>query len=434
MALFANIKKWSFRIINNYFLLLAINGILVMFGMLSIAKFDLLIMLAASVITISYLNKGITKLDLFIILFIGIVAFSSKLIYYDDNLWYLGCRQQLFCTIFFFVGKHPQISKLQIFQKGITPFLIVCCLGLVLYVMSPQWYMNYKLQMWQSETGISEDRILEMTRLSAFWQYPYWVSYGCAIMYSYMLINCFTQGFMKKKDAIILMFIAFIAVLTQQRAPLIIIAILTIIFILVGIFKKRKSGHLSLRTSIMYFIILGICMFAIFLTIIDSEMLARLLEKFEVLGNASAFLSNRADIFSDFRSKEITFFGDGIGRYSHAAYNLGKPAITDQQYLKILYETGIFGCVGYGIIIGTVLLNGLRHVQSHIFELSIIFFYLLAMTGANCLAIFDQHSAIFWICCGLICNKYIKQNKFYGKDKKTSYSNSSSSILSIPGK
>lgn len=431
MTLFANIEKWSFRIINNYFLLLAINGLLLMLGMLNIAKFDLLIMLAASVITLSYLSKGGTKLDLFIILFIGVVAFSSKLNYYDNNLWYLGCRQQLFITIFFFVGRHPQINKRQIFQKGIIPFLIVCCLGLVLYVMSPSWYINYKLQTWQNEAGISVDRMLEMTRLSAFWQYPYWVSYGCAMMYSYILINCFMQGFMKKKEAIILMYIAFIAILTQQRAPLIIIALLTIIFILVGIFKKRKYGHLPLRTSIMYFIILGICMFTIFLTIIDSEMLARLLEKFEVLGNASTFLNNRADIFSDFRSKEITFFGDGIGRYSHAAYNLGQPAITDQQYLKNLYETGIFGCVGYGIIIGTVLLNGLRHVQSHIFELSIILFYLLAMTGANCLAIFDQHPAIFWICCGLICNKYIKQNKFYGKDKKTSYSDSSSSILSI---
>lgn len=80
MTLFANIEKWSFRIINNYFLLLAINGLLVMFGMLSIAKFDLLIMLAASVVSLSYLNNGVTKLDLFIILFIGIVAFSSNLI------------------------------------------------------------------------------------------------------------------------------------------------------------------------------------------------------------------------------------------------------------------------------------------------------------------------------------------------------------------
>lgn len=432
MTLFANIEKWSFRIINNYFLLLAINGLLVMFGMLSIAKFDLLIMLAASVVSLSYLNNGVTKLDLFIILFIGIVAFSSKLNYYDNNLWYLGCRQQLFVTIFFFVGRHPKISKRQIFQNGITPFLIVCCLGLILYIMSPSWYMNYKLQIWQSEAGISEDRILEMTRLSAFWQYPYWVSYGCAIMYSYMMTNCFMQGFMKKRDAVVLMYIAFIAILTQQRAPLIIIALLTIIFILVGIFKKRKYGRLSLRTSIMYFIILGICMFALFLSIVDSEMLARLLEKFEVLGNASAFLDNRADIFSDFRSKEITFFGDGIGRYSHAAYNLGKPAITDQQYLKILYETGICGCIGYGVIIGTVMLTGLRHFQSHIFELSIILFYLLAMTGANCLAIFDQHSAIFWLCCGFICNKYIMQTKCYGKNK--SHSHSSSSVLSIPGK
>lgn len=409
MALFANIERFSFSIINNYFLLFAINGALMMLGMHSIAKLDLLIMLAASVITISYLNKGITTLDLFIIVFIGIIALSSIFNNYDYHLWYLGCRQQLFITIFFFVGRHPKIKKQQIFSNGIIPFLIVCCVGLALYILSPSWYMDYKLQMWQNEPTISEIRILEMTRLSAFWTYPYWVSYGCAIFYSYLIISYFKQGFMTKKDVILLMFISFIAILSQQRAPLFIIAVLTTIFIFVGFFKEKISGHLPLRISILYLIILGMCMFTIFITIIDSEMLARLLEKIEVLSNASAFLDDRKNIFSDFQSKEITFFGDGIGRYSHAAYELGKPAITDHQYLKILYETGFCGCIGYGIIIETVLLTGLKHFQSTIFELSVILFYLLAMTGANCLAVFEEHTAIFWLCCGLVCNKLQKK-------------------------
>ena len=411
MKLFVFAKSWSFRIVNNYFLLLALNGLLLMIGMINIAKFDLLIMLAATVITISYLSKGITKFDLFIIFFIGAIAFSSLINNYDHKLWYQGCRSQLYFTIFFFVGRHSQIANLNIFRVGMLPFLCVCITGLGLYIMSPSWYMDYKLQIWQTDEGVSEGRILEMTRLSAFWQYPYWVSYGCAIMYAYIMINCYMKEFMKRQDAIILIFIAFIALLTQQRAPLFTITSLTIAFILFGLFKRKRIGHISLRTSILYFILLVVCMFVLFLTVIDTEMLSRLWEKFELLEDISMFLNDRADIFSDFYSKKISLFGDGIGRYSHTAYNLGKQAITDQQYMQLIYETGYFGCIGYAIIILTVLFKGLRHYSSFYLELTIIAFFLVAMTGANCLSSFNQHIAIFWMCCGRICNKYLVHYK-----------------------
>lgn len=410
MKLFVFAKSWSFRIVNNYFLLLALNGLLLMMGMISIAKFDLLIMLAATVITISYLSKGVTKFDLFIILFIAVVALSGLLNNYSHELWYQGCRSQLYFTIFFFVGRHPQIANLNLFRVGVLPFLSVCIIGLGLYIMSPSWYMDYKLQMFQTDEDMSEGRILEMTRLSAFWTYPYWVSYGCAIMYAYIMINCYMKGFMKREDAIILIFFAFIALLTQQRAPLFTIASLTIVFILFGLFKRKRIGHISLRTSILYFISLVVCMFMLFLTMIHTDMLSRLLEKIELLENISMFLNDRADIFSDFYSKKISLFGDGIGRYSHTAYNLGKQAITDQQYMQLIYETGYLGCIGYAIIIMTVLFKGLKYYSSFYLELTIIAFFLVAMTGANCLSSFNQHIAIFWMCCGRICNKYLVQH------------------------
>ena len=51
------IEKWSLRIINNYFLLTAINGIFYLFGLNIIAKLELLIILAGTVIAICYLSK-----------------------------------------------------------------------------------------------------------------------------------------------------------------------------------------------------------------------------------------------------------------------------------------------------------------------------------------------------------------------------------------
>lgn len=398
-------KKWSIIIISNYFLLLAINGLLMMLGLTAVAKLDLLIMLAASIITLFYIHHGITKLDAFIIFFIGSIAFIGFVQNYNKELWYVGCRGQLYYMIFFFVGRYCGYKNIPILQKGVWPFLIVCIIGLVLYFLSPSWYMNFKLQMW--DESLSDNRILEMTRLSAFWAYPYWVSYGCAIMYSYLIIKYFRQGYMNGKEIILLLFIAFITILTQQRAPLFIIAILTLIFVVFGLFKKKKNGHLSLRTSILYFIVLTICMFTIFLTVIDAEMVIRLVEKVEAFEDVSTFLKDRADIFSDFRTKTVSLFGDGIGRYSHAAYFLGKEAITDQQYLRIIYETGYWGCLGYAIIIISVIKQALKNTSYNYFEIVIIAFYLLAMTGANCLSVFDLHPAIFWYCCGRVYNNQL---------------------------
>ncbi|MDM8154893.1 O-antigen ligase domain-containing protein [Bacteroides gallinaceum] len=411
MSLGSFTEKWSCKIISNYFLLYAINGFLGMIGLISIAKLDLLIMLAATVITFFYLRHQITTLDAFIIFFIASIAFSGLFQNYNKDLWYAGCRGQLYYTIFFFVGRYSYYMNLRIIKNGLYPFLFVCVIGLILYITSPPWYMNYKLQLWENSDGISEVRILEMMRLSAFWEYPYWVSYGCAITYSYLIIQTYIRGYMKKMDTLYLLFLAFIATLTQQRAPLFIIAAITLVYIVIGSFKKKKKGHTSLKTSIIYFLIAAICMFGIFMSFIDIDMLARLLEKIEVLSDASVFLDERASIFSQFRTKDITFLGDGIGRYSAAAYRMGKDAITDQQYLLTIYETGYWGALGYGVIIMAVLIKGLKSFSINYLELVIIAFYLVAMSGANCLSSFGQHIAIFWICCGRIYNHTLLLDK-----------------------
>ena len=398
MGLTAFIQKWSFNIVNNYFLLFAINGCLGMVGLMSVAKLDLLIMLAATVIALSYLSKQMTLLDFLILSFIGIIAFVGRLRNYDTDLWYLGCRGQLFYMIFFFVGRYSSNRNLQILKKGVWPFLIVCAIGLILYIASPAWYINFKMQMWYNTGSDGENRILEMTRLSAFWEYPYWVSYGCAIMYSYLIIQTFIKGYMEKREILILLFIAFIAILTQQRAPLFFIALVTILYIFVGLFKKKKAGHVPLRLYIGCFLLLSVCMIVLCLSVIDTDMLSRLSEKIKVLENISMFLSDRANIFSDFAMKEISFFGDGIGRYSNAAFHLGKPAITDQQYMLILHETGYVGCIGYIFIGLVVLIRGFKYFSLNYIELAVILFFLMAMTGANCLSFFMQHVAIFWLC------------------------------------
>ena len=88
--------------------------------------------------------------------------------------------------------------------------------------------------------------------------------------------------------------------------------------------------------SLLKLLILIMCIAVFAFNIISDEMRVRLLDKLEAFDNAQMFLKDRTNIFRDFRTKEISLLGDGIGRYSHGAYFLGKRAITDQQYMKML--------------------------------------------------------------------------------------------------
>lgn len=118
------------------------------------------------------------------------------------------------------------------------PIIAVSLIGLYLYLAQPSWYIAWKLQ--STTEFSSESRILEMTRLSAFWQYPYWVSYGCALLYHYKLYTMFTSN-VKKQDVLVIFFLFFIIVLTQQRAPLLFIVLSTVFFISTHLYKIKIS-------------------------------------------------------------------------------------------------------------------------------------------------------------------------------------------------
>ena len=385
----------------NYFLLMTVDVLLVWCGLAAIAKFELIILLSAIIISLNKLRNQTTRMDLFIIFFSISIAIASLSNIYPQAFWFEGVRYQLFSIIFFFVGESSTSKDWDFFDKSIIPVLVVCFIGLILYITSPSWYVDFKLSGFTDNEG---GRFLEMTRLSAFWTYPYWVSYGSGIIYFYLLFKSYKKGRITTKIAFALIFLAVIMVLAQQRVPIAFVALITLTLLVNSLFNGQKR---SFSTYVLFLLLILVCCISIVFSFLDQERLIFMLSKFESLiegGNAS-FLKERTNIFSDFYSKKITFWGDGIGRYGHEAYYSGKMAITDQQYLKIMYETGYFGIICYSIFILLVVIRGIRNFKDNLFELGIIFFYLMAMTGANCLSVTGQHCIVFWFCCGRIFNK-----------------------------
>lgn len=408
------------RVFNNYFLLLAIDGLLSLIGYVQFAKFDLILLISGLILAIDkFLRKGISWIDVYIIAFSFVIAITSLSNNYPHELWFWGIRYQLLITLFFFVGEHPYMRSWNMFENAKIPFLVVCAIGLGLFLVQPSWYVEYKLS---GFTNASENRLLEMTRLSAFWVYPYWVSYGCSILFLYISFKSFyLEGYISKTNMFVLIFLFFVALLTQQRAAIGFISFITFILLYKGLFvKDRKKRKFS--KSILLFVGLSTCLILILFSFLDEERIIFMFNKVDVLLSSTnysgnSFIQDRINLFSDFFYKKVSFFGDGIGRYSHAAYNMGKMAITDQQYMQIFYETGYWGIISYISLFAIVLFKAAKNVDYNIFEIGIVLFFLIAMSGANSLSSNSQHTIIFWICCGRIFNKDCL------KYKKTIYQN-----------
>lgn len=380
---------------------MAINGLLLMLGVTLIAKFDVIFVIAGIIVALNYLYNHVNGLDIFICFFMIILVLSSSLMDYPFELWYYGVRYQILTMIFFFIGKDKRCSDLLILDNGTKVVTIVGVLGILLLIFSPSWYVSWKISVFDE---ISETRFMEMMRLSAFWKYPYWISYGSCLVFLYTIYKTFARNNWSLKIVILLMFLLAIQMLAQQRAPLL-FSLLFFFIISIRLVFSRKDIYKKAKKYLLGIVVLFTVVIVLLILEMDDNFMMFFMDKMDEMSNStsdSSFLERRSEIYKDFFNKSITLFGDGIGIYSHRAFELGRDAITDQQYLKILYESGLFGLFGYGIIIGASLYKGVRRFKQNVLELAIIIFYCIAMFGANCISVFDEHCVVFWLCCGRV--------------------------------
>lgn len=397
-------------LISYYFLLSGLDGVFLMFGMLSLTKVNMVIAIMSIFITTEKLLFRRQGIDWFIALFILVIILSSSVLSYNPILFHFGLRYQLLLMFFFWVGESRYMTDWSLFEKAKLPMVIIALIGLLLFFFPPGWYISYKFA--NRDLG-TNSFFLEMTRLSAFWPYPYWISYGCAILYYYVLCRLYSLGrAAKKSEVFFLGFMLLTLVLSQQRAPLGFVLLATVVFFLISLGGKSIKMKI-LRNRMVLLLLIIVAAIFLLVSFLDTERLDFMLDKVIALnrGDNESFVAKRFELFTGISNMEPTLFGQGIGRYSHAALSLNKPAITDNQYLAIYYEIGYLGCIGYALIFGAVLIRGLKNYKYCIFELGIVFFYLIAMTGANPLSVAEEHTIIFWICCGRIFNKQCLQYK-----------------------
>lgn len=355
------------------------------------------------VFTIQYLFEKIDGIDILILSLIVLIIVTSIISGVDFENLYYGASTQLLLMFFFFVGRSKYAVDYSLYNRAIIVIIFVGVCGLFLYFLNPSWYLEMKIEKSGVSNPTTQGIAYEMMRLSAFWSYPYWISYGSAIVYCYFMIIGFRFGRLSLKIITILLFLMGILVLAQQRAPLLFSVLITLFFLIGGIGKRKY--HPKFRFYIFLYIFILVVGVLVLMNLIDIEMLERLYSKMDEAASGADFFSARRELVSDVTSSPVSLFGDGLGSYSLHENRNNVYVITDQQYIKLLYENGIVGFLGYITVFIVCVLKGIRHLKDNLFELAIIMMYLIAMYGANCLCVEGQHPAIFWFCCGRLFNK-----------------------------
>ena len=397
-------KRLSCWLLNHYFYLMGLFGLGSMLNLFLLYKSSLLIFIPSLFLFFNYvLCKKLGNIDKLVIatmLYIIIVGIFNS---YNFEYFYFGVRYVVGTMVFFFVGRSSLMIGDRFFINMLTPLIIIYIFALILFLYPPSWYLMWKTQ--NLNELVHENSVWEMLRLSGFWIYPYFISYSACLFSLFFIkkIVCNGQANVSKNWSAIL-FSILLLVLAGQRVAL----FYSLLCLGIGLFCILKRSVISKRNKIyiISFIVIIIGVLPLILVqYVSEDQLSFLMDRIASKNTDENIVVERFTMFSEFLDKDILLFGDGVGRYSHIANSDGNMAITDCQYLLILYENGIIGLAMFGLIFLFAIYTALKKWHYYIYELSVIIFYLIAFLGANALGSQEMHSAIFWICIGRVFNK-----------------------------
>lgn len=351
--------------------------------------------------------KNLGKCDLIVGLFF-LMIIVSQFLNVDNPYLYKTAKAQILPMLLFPIASKGYFSGSLFFEKGKRIVFVVAVIGLLLYFISPSYYTSLKLLLIDKVVVLDErtDLDLEASRLSAFWLYPYWVSYSSAIFYSYILLKSFKKKFKHCKEDLLIMVVLIAAMFfAGQRLPMAFSVFITLLITMYGLtFSEYRKNSVMLLVYVIIFIII----ISYIITFVDPDIIDFIFDKFSYALNGdgnNSFIGERFEMFAGLGGP-ISLFGDGLGRYSFVSARIGHSYIADNAWLRLLYENGIIGLLYFVFLFLYLLILGVRDFKHNIFEVGIIIMYVFSMTGADCLTSDQQHPVVLWICCGRIYYKY----------------------------
>lgn len=312
---------------------------------------------------------------------------------YPVDIFVRTVRDQITPMAFYFFARSKKTKDCCFLENMIVPMTIVYIIGFYLFFSPPSWYLDYKLNGIYDRT---DNNFFGVTRMSAFWPASYFVGYSSLFVIMWVVTNKLRGKEIRYYKLIL--FISFLSLFfAQQRASLLFL----FLFFIVVLLKYIRRGKIKINQLIKY----GFILFAIILVIffivskyMEKEYVDYLLNR--SVNHEGNIVDERIDLFSK-HIKTISFWGAGLGRFSHNAIEYGYDCISDCEYIRTPNELGIFGtCIFLSIAGLSIFKASARNRSILSFEVMCVLFYLLAMIGATPLEGPGQQPYMMWYCLG----------------------------------
>ncbi len=403
-----HLKTLPYDLTNMAFPLVVLNAFFLMFRLDLKLTVVLLIVSSYSVLS-RFRTFALSGIDLMVILYMLYLLLTFVFNDYHFDLFYNGMRYEFWAILFFFWGRMKSSSPRQLYTNMQYAVFFASAVGMLLYFYNPHWYAVFRYG------NLSADAALDFYRFSSFWGYSYAIAYtGCfANLYS---LKCLCMGEKLFFNFVCYATTFFAVLLAQQRVAILAVALGYVFFNFYVFFKKifdlkHRSILVVFNTMLCLFVVYA---FFSYMQGLDSRSMWYIREKIDSMINANELVADRLNMYVSWIDKPFPIFGDGVGRYSHAAVGLHLPVITDCEYLKIIHEKGVLGFVIFCSIQISSLFRAWHHKKNVGFEMAICVFYLIAMVGADPLSLDSLQPWFFWFCLGRIHNKNILKHNMVG--------------------
>lgn len=339
---------------------------------------------------------------IFYCLLTGISYFSNSK---PLSLYFADISDYLMPMLFFFVGVTDNRPSRTFYDRFIKVLVVVMVLGLICYLLTPPWYTSRMAEIRNDSMdyyAVDSDSVLDNLRFCAFFRTSYPISHFTSFGIAIALFNLFRKDIKIKYNTLIVTVLVTSSLLCQHRVAIICGAFFLALAILYGVTHKEFN---KVRPFVFLFIVVLLGILVLFNTVERfQELYLMLTERLDDVSLEGA-LQERKQIDDVFRSWNDVFLGEGIGAGGAAARRIGLYGITDQNYAKLLYETGIMGCLFFSLLMILTIIKGLRNYKVYATELCFMVFVLVAMMGSNTLCFYYLYILPFWYGVGRIWNK-----------------------------
>lgn len=290
--------------------------------------------------------------------------------------------------VFYFVGRSQKLNTDKFYQRFLFGIGLLFAVGLILYIVAPQFFMDFLFEMQYISLADVPTMRLRMTSVVGSTLVGFLAVCGMVVSMNFIMQE------KKRVQGLVLFFINTVfAFLSNQRSAML-VAIFVFIYmnyIVFFTFKTLKKKYLFWELGAVAAAMIALCIFYVEAV---QKIMARLISLPGAIGERSEqWVVAMNTLYS-------TWLGNGLGANGHKALGIeGTHIIADGGLVKLFCEEGVIGFSIFLFLLIRLCTKRIRSLKECYVEFGIIGIVLLQSVGSNIIA-FQLATPIFWFAIG----------------------------------